>query len=105
MRTPRIEDRRLAAGRSERDQVFAEQLEPDRRAIRFRQLLGQERGQPVPPEQIAHRSTWPHLGNVRIVPRAQHARKRSVFVRRDPEVSWPVITSAGPKKGEHYMTS
>src|SRR5204862_7683371 len=37
------------------DEALREQLDPHRRAIRLGQLLGEQRRQPVAPEELAHR--------------------------------------------------
>src|SRR6185437_9829375 len=51
------------AGRvTERDQVLAEQAYPRWRSVRLGRLLGQQRRQPVPPKEVAHRRARAHPG-------------------------------------------
>jgi hypothetical protein len=60
MRAIRIDDADGAGGVAEGDKVFAEHAHADRRAVRLAELGGQQRGQPVAPEHIAHRRALAH---------------------------------------------
>ena len=54
VRAPGVQDGGAAAGGPEGDQVLAQQLQPDRGAVRLGQLFGEQRGQPVAAEELAH---------------------------------------------------
>ena len=55
VRTGFAEQPGLAVGVAERDQLFAEQLHPHRRAVRLCDLFGQQRRHPVAAHQPSHR--------------------------------------------------
>ena len=57
---------------AERDQLLAEHLDADRRAIELRELAAQRHRLPVAPEILAHRRTGGGTGQQLVVGRAQH---------------------------------
>jgi hypothetical protein len=58
----RIKQARVSISIAEGDQILAEKLNPNRRAICPWNLFRQKRRYPVPPEQVTHGGAWTSLG-------------------------------------------
>src|SRR5437763_901304 len=64
MRTERADDAYLAVGITERDQVFTQNADSRRFAIRLGQLLGHQYRQPEATEQLPHRCSCTGTGHI-----------------------------------------
>jgi hypothetical protein len=54
------------------EQAFRQDFHPHRRALVFGKLFGQQRGQPIAAEHVAHRRSRPGLGQKIVLVFAQH---------------------------------
>ena len=72
MRAARIEKPYPPFGVAEGDQVLAQDLDADGRAIGLRQLLRQQHGHPEAAEEIAHRRARPGPREQLVVIGAEH---------------------------------
>src|SRR5712691_8292222 len=72
MRAVVVDEADLTAGRSEADQVFAEESHAERCSVRLGELVGADGRQPVLPHEIAHRRARADTTQVLVVRLAQH---------------------------------
>src|SRR5688572_454566 len=66
-----------ALGVAERDQIFAQEPHANRRAVRRRNLLGQQRGEPISPHQFAHGRLSAYAGQQIVVILPKHGQNLS----------------------------
>ena len=64
MRAALVEQPDPAMGVAEQNQVLAQELDPDRWTIRFRDLVRKCRRYPIAPHQLAHGRSRPDTGEV-----------------------------------------
>ncbi|OLT19243.1 hypothetical protein BJF78_36370 [Pseudonocardia sp. CNS-139] len=67
MRAVLLDQAHAAVGVPERDEVLAEQPDPDRVAARGRDLADQQCGRPVATQQLTHGRPRPHAGQELVV--------------------------------------
>ena len=86
----KLVDQAIAAFQiAEGDQAFGEKLDPDRRAIVFRQFLGQQRRQPVATEQLAHGGPGAGLGQKLVLFFSEHDFSSVTAILRNSRDSVP----------------
>ena len=76
MRAELVDQAEASFGVAKCDQPLRQQLHAHRRAVVLRQFLGQQSGDPVAPEHLAHRRALTGLGQKVILFRAQHDSSR-----------------------------
>lgn len=64
-------------GIAESHEIFAQEAHPNRRAVRSRDLFGQQGRDPVSPHQLAHRRLTAYAGEQIVFSLAQHCQDRS----------------------------